>query len=336
MAEQRGERRVVVGVFAKSMIVRNGFRLCIDNEFVGIAAARFAVQRGAPLTENFFKLFQWLRRKLFHCFDAERTQRAFGNFTDAGNLAHRERREKARFASRRDPQQAARLGLVRSDFGDEARRGKSAGTRKTCGARDGAQEFVGRGERRPVQALGAGEIEISFVNRNHFHDGGKLREDRGDAIAPLRIELVAQVQKNGVRAKAAGGAQRHRPANAVFACFVAGRGNYAALIGLPADDHGLAAQFWAVEQFHGDKARVYIDVQDRRDARRRGLVKRTVLGTEASQFRHDFIAYAFPFFFARRFRPTLARRQGRGGCRRGRWLYRCSPRLLRREAAGLR
>src|SRR5260370_413635 len=76
MTEHRGERRVVVGVFAEGMIVRNGFRLCIDNEFVGIAAARFAVQRGAPLTENFFKLIQWLRRQLFHCFDAQRALRA--------------------------------------------------------------------------------------------------------------------------------------------------------------------------------------------------------------------------------------------------------------------
>ncbi len=97
---------------------------------------------------------------------------------------------------------------------------------------------------------------------------------------------MAQVQKNGVRAKAAGGAQRHRRVNAVFACFVAGRGNYAALIGLPSDDHWFAAQLRALEQFHGDEKRVHIDVENRRGGRRQLLVKRAVLSAEASQFRH--------------------------------------------------
>ena len=127
------------------------------------------------------------------------------------------------------------------------------------------------GERRAVQALGAGEIEIGFVDRGHFHDGRIFREDCGDAIAPLAVEIVVAVEKNGLRAKLRGGAQRHGGMNAETARLVAGGGNDAALVALPADDHRLAAQLRAREQFDGDEERVHIDVKDRRrcESRRR-------------------------------------------------------------------
>src|SRR6267378_1126637 len=54
VTEHRGEGVVVVGVFAEGVIVGNGFGLGVDYEFVGIAAARFAIKRGAPLAENLF------------------------------------------------------------------------------------------------------------------------------------------------------------------------------------------------------------------------------------------------------------------------------------------
>src|SRR5882757_3307972 len=88
VTEHRGERDRVVRVFSESVIVRNGFWLGIDYEFVGITAARFAVQRGAPLAEDLVEFFQRLTGELFHGFNAERTQRALGDFTDAGNFAH--------------------------------------------------------------------------------------------------------------------------------------------------------------------------------------------------------------------------------------------------------
>src|SRR5882672_8664607 len=43
MTEHCCERDRVVRVFSESVIVRNGFWLGIDYEFVGVAAARFAV-----------------------------------------------------------------------------------------------------------------------------------------------------------------------------------------------------------------------------------------------------------------------------------------------------
>src|SRR5438477_6290044 len=39
-------------LFRSCMVVRNGFRLCIDHEFVGIAAARFSVERSEEHTSE--------------------------------------------------------------------------------------------------------------------------------------------------------------------------------------------------------------------------------------------------------------------------------------------
>src|SRR5260370_22619958 len=89
VAQHSGEGGVVVRVFAEGVIVRNGFGLGVDYEFVRIAATRFAIQSGAPLDENFFKFLQRLRRELFHGFDAASAECSFGDFTDTGNLAHR-------------------------------------------------------------------------------------------------------------------------------------------------------------------------------------------------------------------------------------------------------
>ena len=114
-----------------------------------------------------------------------------------------------------------------------------------------------------MQALGAGEIEIGFVDRNHFDDGRKFVEDGGDAVAPLGIFGVMAIEVDGVRAEAAGGAQRHGGVDAEFARFVAGGGDYATLIGLAADDDGFAAELGALEQFDGDEEGVHVDVEDR-------------------------------------------------------------------------
>jgi len=65
------------------------------------------------------------------------------------------------------------------------------------------------GERRAVQSLCAGQIEIRLVDRNHFDDGRKFREYGGDAVAPLRILGVMTVEIDSVRTQASGSAQRH-------------------------------------------------------------------------------------------------------------------------------
>ena len=201
-------------------------------------------------------------------FDSQVVKRRFGDFSDAGNAPHAERREKFRFGARRNPHQAARLGLIGSDFGDQASAREARGAGQARFLADRANQRVGRGERRAVQALGSGEIEIGFVDRGHLHHRRKLRQDRGDAVAPFGVEIVAAFEKNGVRAEPPGGAQRHGGMDAVAARFIAGRRNHAAPVGLPADDHGLAAQLGPLEQLHGNKERVHVHVQDGRDAAR--------------------------------------------------------------------
>ena len=113
-----------------------------------------------------------------------------------------------------------------------------------------------------MEALGAGEVEIGFVDGNHFDDGREFREDGGDAIAPFGIFFVVAVEKNGVRAEAARGAERHGGVDTEFAGFVAGGGDDAALVGAAADDYRFAAKIGAVEEFDGDEEGVHVHVED--------------------------------------------------------------------------
>ena len=92
VAERRGHFVAIVGVFSKRVIVRDGLWFRIDHKFVRIAAARFAVERLAPLPENPFQLFLGNRRKLLDGFQSQRAQGSLGDFADARNLSHRERR----------------------------------------------------------------------------------------------------------------------------------------------------------------------------------------------------------------------------------------------------
>ena len=151
---------------------------------------------------------------------------------------------------------------------------------------DGAKKFIGGGERRTVEAFGAGEVEIGFVDRNHFDDGRKFREDGGDTVAPFGVFFVVTIEKDGLGAEASRGAQGHGGVDAELAGFVAGGGDNAALVGAATDNHRLAAEFGAVEEFDGDEEGVHVDVEDGGDGWRFGGVGCVVLGAEASQVRH--------------------------------------------------
>src|SRR5882762_2300152 len=95
------------------------------------------------------------------------------------------------------------------------------------------------------------------------------------------------IEIDGVRAKAPSRAQRHGGMHSELACFVASRGDYAALIRSAADDDGLATQFGPLEQFDGHKERVHVDVQNGSDTGQRLLVDRPMNGAEASKVRHS-------------------------------------------------
>src|SRR5256885_11753925 len=163
MAEHGIQRGQVVGIFAKGVIVRNGFGLRVDDEFVGIAAAGFAIERRPPLTENLFQLVRGMFGKLCYGFNAEGAKGALGDFADAGNFADGKRREEFSFLAGCNPYEAARFGLIACHFCGEARRREAAGAGKPGLARDGTKQFVRGGERRAVHAFSAGKIEIGFV-----------------------------------------------------------------------------------------------------------------------------------------------------------------------------
>jgi len=268
--------------------MRDGFGFRINEEFVGIAAAGFAIERGAPLAEDFLEFFLGVRGKLFHGFDAEGAKSAFGDFADTRNLADGKRGEEARFHARSDPDETAGFTLIGGDFGSEASGGEAARTRQAGLSCDGAKEFVGGGEWRAVEAFGTGEIEVGFVNGDHFDDGRKFREDGGDAIAPFGIFFVVPIEEDGVGTKAACGPERHRGMDPEFTRFVAGGRNDAALIRAAANDHRLATEIGALEEFDGDEEGVHIHVEDRGVEWGLGGVQGSgvMLGAEASQVGH--------------------------------------------------
>ena len=102
--------------------------------------------------------------------NAQSFQRRVGHFADSGNAPHGERCEKGFFAAGGNPHQSARLGLIARDFRNQARGAESAGAWQAgCGG-NFPQAACARRRVGPVQAFGAGKIEIGFVNRSHFHD----------------------------------------------------------------------------------------------------------------------------------------------------------------------
>ena len=182
----------------------------------------------------------------------------------------------------------SRLGLLAGHFCDEARRAEPARTRKPRRRSDFAQQFMRRRQGRAVQPLGAGEIDVRLIDRGHFDDRRIFRENAGDAIAPLPVQLVVPVEKNSVRAKFRGGPQRHRRMNAESPRFVARRRDHAALVALPADDNSKSFQIRPRQQLDRDEKCVHIHMEDRRGSLGRGCCEgnRIVLGAKMSQIRH--------------------------------------------------
>ena len=94
------------------------------------------------------------------------------------------------------------------------------------------------------------------------------------------------IEKNRMWAKASRGAKRHGGVDPVLARFITGGGDDAALIRSAAYHNRLAAQFGALEQFHGDEEGVHVDVENRAIGRNLARVRRIMLGAKASQVRH--------------------------------------------------
>ena len=137
-----------------------------------------------------------------------------------------------------------------------------------------------------MQALGSSKVKVRFIDGNHFDHWRKIREDGRNAIAPFRVFRVVTVEENSMRAKASRGAQGHGGLDAIFAGFVTGGGDHAALIGPTANHHGLATKFRTLEQLHGHKKRIHIDMQDASAMGRSKLARSVVPGAKPSEVRH--------------------------------------------------
>lgn len=117
-------------------------------------------------------------------------------------------------------------------------------------------------QRRPVQSVSAGHVEISFVNRRHFDLWAERAQNFVDFLRTLTVALGMSVDKYGMRTLLGRGTQRHGRMHAKLACFVRGCGNHATLVPLPADHDRLAFQRRIEEFFHGNEESVHIDVED--------------------------------------------------------------------------
>ena len=58
VAERGVQSDGVISVHAERVIVRNGFWLGVEKKLEGVFAARFAIERIAPLAERFLKFFE--------------------------------------------------------------------------------------------------------------------------------------------------------------------------------------------------------------------------------------------------------------------------------------
>src|SRR6516225_6537581 len=268
----------IVCVFAESVVMRNGFWLRIDQEFIRIAAASLAVEGSAPLPEDFLELLLFMGGELLDGLDAQSSKGALGDFADAGNFADREGSEETRFHSRHNENEATRLRLIRSDLRNQTSGGEPAGAGKGGRLRDHAQQLVCGSKRRAVQAFCAAEVKIGFIDRGPFDDRGEFGEDGSNAVAPFGVSFVMAIEKNRVWAKASRGTKRHGGLDSVLARFITGGGDDAALIRPAAYHNRLAAQFGALEQFHGDEEGVHVDVENRGIKRNLARFRRIMLG----------------------------------------------------------
>ena len=129
-----------------------------------------------------------------------------------------------------------------------------------------------------VEPLGTGHVEIGFVDGGHLHFGREAVHHVEDFLRALAVALGVAFDEDRLRAKLAGCAQGHGGVDAKFPCRVAGRGDYAALVGLAAYDDGLAFERWVVEFFHRDEEGVHVEVEDGSHGRVRA---RRILGIPA-------------------------------------------------------
>ena len=121
---------------------------------------------------------------------------------------------------------------------------------------------MGGFERRAVQPLGTGQVHVGLVDGCHFDLWRKMIQDFERPMRIIPVAVGVAIDEDGVRAEFAGGPQRHGRMYAELARLIRRRGNYAALIRPPTDDHGFPLQR-RIEQFlDRNEEGVHIDMEN--------------------------------------------------------------------------
>ena len=194
---------------------------------------------------------------------AQVEQLLLGYFAHAGNLPHRQRRQKTGFAAGGNPEHAVGFGLVGANLGHHARaadadrtvqpRGRlHAAACSRCAARSGGP----CSRSVPLMSRYASSMEAISTS------GENCRSTACTRCRLLAITLRMSVEKDRLRTQLGGRAQRHRRVHPELARRVRGGGHHAPLIRLPAHHHRLALQRRVVQLLDGDEESVHIDMED--------------------------------------------------------------------------
>src|ERR1700749_5076856 len=119
-------------------------------------------------------------------------------------------------------------------------------------------QAMSRAQRRPVQALCTGHIEVGLVDRSHLDERREVPQHLMNAAGIFAIALGMPVYKNGLWAELGGGAQRHGGVHSEFSRRIRRRRNHPTLITLPADYHWLALQRRVVKFLHRHEERIHV------------------------------------------------------------------------------
>ena len=112
-----------------------------------------------------------------------------------------------------------------------------------------------------MQALGAGQVQIGFVDRRHLHFRREALQHFINLVRVFDVALAVAVDEDRLGAEFVGGPQGHGRVHAELARRVRCRRDHAALVGPPADHHRLAFERRIEQLFDGDEERVHVEME---------------------------------------------------------------------------
>jgi hypothetical protein len=175
----------------------------------GVQPARLAGERESPLAEPLFQELVVKAREVADLADAKLVQILLRDLADARNPAHVEWREKIRLQARDNPDDAIGFGLIGADLGHHPRGGDADGAVEIGGLLHAIVQDVSGAEGRPVEALGAGDIEIGFVDRRHFDQRAEGGEDVVNLVRVFAVTVGVAIDEDRLWTELVGRAQRH-------------------------------------------------------------------------------------------------------------------------------